>query len=221
MVTGGGVGKDLAAIGLDDIAKGLTLALGELKELGMVGEAGAGRGFGDLALSGLDLGAEGLTSAFGSFCERWEWGVRSLIYEGNGFALKTGLAAGTYYETDQYVEGAMKVGVNSVMGNPHASEEQITGKSWNEVLSDNVVTQVRDADYSKESFEQAWDNSVQGWRDAGRDVMTSGPGGLPGLGPQAARDEFGVTDAQYEQFLDASFGPSPEERARVQSGGEG
>lgn len=221
MVTGGGVGKDLAAIGLDDIAKGLTLALGELKELGMVGEAGAGRGFGDLALSGLDLGAEGLTSAFGSFCERWEWGVRSLIYEGTGFALKTGLAAGTYYETDQYVEGAMKVGVNSLMGNPYASEDEITGKGWNEVLSNNVVTQVRDADYSKESFEQAWDNSVQGWRDAGRDVMTSETVGLPGLGPQAAREKFGVTDAQYEQFLDASFGPSPEERARAQSGGEG
>lgn len=37
-------------------------ALGELKELGMVGEAGAGRGFSDIALSGLELGHEGLTS---------------------------------------------------------------------------------------------------------------------------------------------------------------
>lgn len=94
-MTGGGNGNDLSAIGLDEIAKGLTAALGELKELGMVGEAGAGRGFGDIALSGLELGAEGLTGTFGSFCERWEWGVRSLIQEGNLFALKTGLAAGT------------------------------------------------------------------------------------------------------------------------------
>ncbi|KMS66159.1 hypothetical protein ACZ91_69260, partial [Streptomyces regensis] len=81
---------------------GLTEALGELKELGMVGEAGAGRGFSDIALSGLELGHQGLTDEFKSFCERWEWGVRSLINEGNGFAVKTGLAAGTYYETDQY-----------------------------------------------------------------------------------------------------------------------
>ncbi|MBD0422987.1 hypothetical protein H0H10_28185 [Streptomyces sp. TRM S81-3] len=216
---GNGNGNDLAAIGLDEIAKGLTLALGELKELGMVGEAGVGRGFGDVALSGLELGAEGLTSTFGSFCERWEWGVRSLINEGNGFALKTGLAAGTFYETDQYVEGALKVGANSLMGNPYASEEEITGKDWGEVLSNNVVTQVRDADWSKESFEQAWENSAQGWRDAGRDVMTSESMGLPGLGPERVRESLGISDAQYEQALDETFGPSPEERARMQGGG--
>ncbi|MGW2713370.1 hypothetical protein ACWC4J_30995, partial [Streptomyces sp. NPDC001356] len=103
-----GGGEDLATEGLGLIAKGLTEALGELKELGMVGEAGAGRGFSDIALSGLELGHQGLTDEFKSFCERWEWGVRSLIDEGNGFALKTGLAAGTYYETDQYVEGTFK-----------------------------------------------------------------------------------------------------------------
>ncbi|WP_422095789.1 MULTISPECIES: hypothetical protein [unclassified Streptomyces] len=81
--TGDG-GKDLKTDGLGLIAKGLTEALSELKELGMVGTAGAGRGFGDLALSGLELGHEGLTGEFKSFCERWEWGVRSLINEGNG-----------------------------------------------------------------------------------------------------------------------------------------
>ncbi|MFJ4329200.1 hypothetical protein ACIP3A_39660, partial [Streptomyces tricolor] len=101
----GGGGKDLATEGLGLIAKGLTDALGELKELGGFGTAGAGRGFGEIALSGLELGHEGLTGEFASFCERWEWGVRSLINEGNGFAMKTGLAAGTYYENDKYVEG--------------------------------------------------------------------------------------------------------------------
>ncbi|MEU3730243.1 hypothetical protein AB0E81_12630 [Streptomyces sp. NPDC033538] len=219
MVTGGGSGKDLAAIGLGEIANGLTLALDELRELGMVGEAGAGRGFGDIGLSGLELGAEGLTSTFGSFCERWEWGVRSLIYEGNGFALKTGLAAGTYYETDQYVEGALKVGVNSVMGNPHASEDEITGKDWGEVWSNNPVTQRRDADYSKESFERAWENSAQGWRDAGRDVMTSENLVGMGVGPESLRERSGVSEETWERMLDEQFGPSPEERARTQGGG--
>ncbi|SDC75979.1 hypothetical protein [Streptomyces prasinopilosus] len=221
-MTGGGDGKDLAAIGLDEIAKGLTLALGELKELGMVGEAGTGRGFGDIALSGLELGAAGLTSAFDSFCERWEWGVRSLINEGNGFALKTGLAAGTYYEVDQYVEGAMKIGVNSVMGNPYASEEEVTGKDWGQVLSSNAFTHVRDADYSKESFDRAWENSAQGWKDAGRDVMTSENLGLPGVGPESVRERLGISQAQYERMLDEQFGPSPEARAAAaeQQGGE-
>lgn len=115
-MTGGG--KDLKTDGLALIAKGLTDALAELKELGMVGSAGAGRGFNDIALSGLELGHEGLTGEFKSFCERWEWGVRSLINEGNGFAEKTGLAAGTYYETDQYVAGTVKVVENAAVGNP-------------------------------------------------------------------------------------------------------
>jgi hypothetical protein len=220
MTGGGGNGNDLTAIGLDEIAKGLTAALGELKELGMVGEAGAGRGFGDIALSGLELGAAGLTSVFGSFCERWEWGVRSLIQEGNGFALKTGLAAGTYYETDQYVAGAMKVGVNSVIGNPHASEDEITGKDWGEVWSDNPVTQIRDADYSKESFDRAWETSAQGWRDAGRDVMTSeNLAGMGSLAPENIRERSGISEAAWERMLDEQFGPSPEERARTQGGG--
>ncbi|MGY5103095.1 hypothetical protein ACWC19_21285, partial [Streptomyces sp. 900105245] len=59
--------KDLQTDGLALIAKGLTDALGELKELGMVGSAGAGRGFSDIALSGIELGHEGLTGEFTSF----------------------------------------------------------------------------------------------------------------------------------------------------------
>ena len=209
-------GKDLSTQGLDEIAKGLTLALDELRELGMVGEAGAGRGFGDLALSGLDLGHEGLAGSFSSFCERWEWGVRSLINEGNAFAAKTGLAAGTYYETDQYVEGTMKVAVNAVRGNPYASEDEITRQSWGEILSDNAY---RDADYSEESFDKAWDNSVQGWKDASRDVMTShtiGP-----LNPADTHEYFGISDAEYDRMIDDASGPSPEERARQQGGDAG
>lgn len=218
-----GSGKDLATGGLADIAQGLTLALAELKELGMAGEAGAGRGFGDVSLSGLELGAEGLTDTFKSFCERWEWGVRSLINEGNGFALRTGLAAGTYYETDRYVEGSFKVVVNSAIGNPYASEEEITGKSWGDVLSDNPITQVRNADYSKESFDRAFENSKQGWKDATRDVLTSQIVGPMGLNPANLHEAFGVSDAEYDKMLDDTFGPSPEERAKAggQPGGEG
>lgn len=121
---GGSGGKDLQVIGLDAIAQGITLTLSELKELGMDSMAGSGRGFEKLALSGMQLGHEGLTSAFKSFCERWEWGVRDLVIEGNLFAQNVGLSAGTLHETDQYVEGALKIGVNSLMGNPYASEDE-------------------------------------------------------------------------------------------------
>ncbi|MES4892294.1 hypothetical protein [Streptomyces sp. NPDC096012] len=212
-------GKDLKADGLALIAKGLTEALGELKELGMVGEAGAGRGFGDIALSGLELGHEGLTGEFTSFCERWEWGVRSLINEGNGFAVKTGLSAGTYYETEKYVEGSFKVVANSAVGNPYASEEDVEKMGWGDIATSGMSV-----DYSKESFDQALATSEQGWKDAGRDVMTSHTiGPLPGMNPEDLHGAVGVSDKGYDKFLDDAFGPSPEARAKAaeQRGGEG
>ncbi|MFE8990170.1 hypothetical protein ACFYMI_20510 [Streptomyces collinus] len=124
----GNGGEDLQVVGLDAIAQGITLTLSELKELGMDSMAGSGRGFEKLALSGLELGHDGLTSAFKSFCERWEWGVRDLVIEGDLFARNVGLSAGTLHETDQYVEGALKIGVNSLMGNPYKEGQEGVGR---------------------------------------------------------------------------------------------
>ncbi|MEU2226353.1 hypothetical protein [Streptomyces sp. NPDC018347] len=215
-------GKDLKTEGLDLIAKGLTDALGELRELGMVGAAGAGRGFGDLALSGLELGHEGLTDAFKSFCERWEWGVRSLIGEGNAFAEKTGLAAGTYYETDRYVEGTFKIVANAAVGNPYASEEEVEKQGWGEIATSGGYG--GGVDYSQESFEEAWANSRQSGKDALRDVMTSRTlGPLPGVNPENLHGVLGMSDEQYDRVVDDLSGPSPEERAKAAEGqgGEG
>ncbi|MEU6395028.1 HNH/endonuclease VII fold putative polymorphic toxin [Streptomyces sp. NPDC046939] len=127
---GTGGGKDLQAEGLDLVARGLTDALGELKELGMVGMAGAGRGFSDIGLSGLELGHEGVTERFKSFCERWKWGVRALIHEGNEFARGVVLSAGTYYETSQYTQGAFQVGVNSLIDNPNGRDVIFFQDHW-------------------------------------------------------------------------------------------
>ncbi|MER7495351.1 hypothetical protein ABT033_22430 [Streptomyces pharetrae] len=146
--------------------------------------------------------------------------MRSLINEGNAFAVKTGLSAGTYYETEQYVEGTFKVVTNAAIGNPYASEEEVTGKGWGDIATSGAFGGV---DYSKESFDQALANSKQGWMDAGRDVMTSNTLGPMGLNPQNVHNQFGVSDAEYEQMLDNTFGPSPEERAQAaeqQGGGE-
>jgi hypothetical protein len=223
-MSGGGGGENLKADGLSLIAKGLTEALGELKELGMVGAAGAGRGFGDVALSGLELGHEGLTADFKSFCERWEWGVRSLVNEGNAFAVKTGLAAGTYHETEQYVEGTFKVVTNAAIGNPYASEEEVTRQGWGDIATSGAFG---GADYSQESFDRAGENIQQGWKDAGRDVMTSHTVGPLGLNPENLHNAAGVSDTEYDQMLDDTFGPSPEARAQAaqaaqqQQGGEG
>ncbi|WP_217235585.1 hypothetical protein [Streptomyces sp. AC555_RSS877] len=186
--TGGG-GKDLQAVGLGEIAKGITLTLEELRELGIDSLAGVGRGFSELRLSGVKLGHGEVASAFESFCERWEWGVRALVAEGNDFAEGVGLSAGTYYETDQYVEGAMKIVANSATGNPYASEDDVTRMSWQEL---NENTALANPDYSAESFGQAWENSEQGWKDAGRDVMTSSPVAPLGLGPENPEGQAGA-----------------------------
>ncbi|GAA3118237.1 hypothetical protein ACFQ0X_13225 [Streptomyces rectiviolaceus] len=198
--------SDLATGGLDLIAQGINLTLEELKELGPIGAASAGRGFEDIALTGLELGHGGLTSAFGSFCERWEWGVRTLVKEGNDFAQGVGLSAGTMYETEQYVGGSFKVLSNSLGGNPYATEDEVTGMSWDELAENHAFA---NPDYSEESFEKAGDNIRQGYADAGRDAMTSTL-----LGPGAAQRASGMSDEQYEALLDEGFGPSPEERAQ-------
>ncbi|MFI7246454.1 hypothetical protein [Streptomyces qinglanensis] len=195
---------------LDLIAKGINDALAELEELGMVGEAGVGRGFSEVALNSLQLGHGGLTSAFGDFCDRWEWGVRALVQEGNAFAENVGLSAGTLYQQDQYIQGAFKVAVNAGMGNPYATEEEITGKDWGEVLSNNAYTQIRDADYSSESFQKAHDTSVQAWKTAAWDASTATASPVTEV-----VDAAGLRDDVNEKLRE-TIGPPPAEQARQQ-----
>ncbi|MEU1405024.1 hypothetical protein ABZ471_22155 [Streptomyces sp. NPDC005728] len=212
-MSGGEDGKDIRAAGLDEIAKGITQTLAELKELGVDSLAGVGRGFTNLELSGLQLGHEALTSKFESFCERWEWGVRALVAEGNTFAEGVGLSAGTLYETDQYVGGALKVGYNSVAGNPFASEDDVTKKSWDELNRANADA-LAHPDYSGKSFSDAWEESKQGFKDAGRDAMTGSLGLPPGVTVDNLNRVTGNSD-DYNRMLDDMWGPSPEERAKV------
>ncbi|MEV7686168.1 hypothetical protein ACFW1F_16395 [Streptomyces bungoensis] len=219
-MSGGGDGKDIEASGLDGIAKGITLTLAELKGLGVDSLAGVGRGFSNLELSGLQLGHEALTAKFTSFCERWEWGVRALVAEGNAFAEDVGLSAGTLYETDQYVGGALKVGYNSLAGDPYASEDTVTKQSWDQ-LQQGSRDALTHPDYSGESFQQAWQHAEQSAKDAGRDVMTGSLGLPPGVTVDELNRATGADDG-YDRMLDDMWGPSPEERARAAGqGGEG
>ena len=152
---------------LAEIAKGIDLAHAELKELGFIGEASVGRGFSDLALSGLELGHGGLTSEFETFCNRWEWGVRALTQKGNGFALGVGLSAGSYAEQEQYVKDSIKIGVNSLNGNPHLSEDEVKTKSWDEISTQSAYD---NPDYSRESWDAAQDEVNQTWKNTAYDV---------------------------------------------------
>ncbi|MFF0217157.1 hypothetical protein [Streptomyces vinaceus] len=197
---------DVSKQALGQIAKGITATLGELKELGMVGSASMGRGFSDVALSGMESGHEGLTASMKTFCERWEWGVRSLVQQGNQFAFEVGLSAGVMHEQDQYIQGGFKVLTNAGMGNPYASEQEVIDKDWGGVLSDNLYTQVRDADYSDESFDRARESSKEAWKSTVRDVNSSDL-----LLSNQIIDATGLRD-EMDAVVDDWVGPAPQEQ---------
>ncbi|MCJ0874593.1 hypothetical protein [Streptomyces sp. AP-93] len=202
-MSGGQPDLDASKEALGSIAQGITQTLGELKEIGMVGTASMGRGFANLALSTMDTGHDGLSSTFRTFCERWEWGVRSLVQQGNNFAENVGLSAGALHEQDQYVQGTFKVVANAAMGNPYASEGDITGKGWGEVLADNPYTQIRDADYSKESFDHASVESKDAWKGAIHDVNSSDI-----LLSNQIIDAAGLRD-EMDRTVEGIAGPAP------------
>ncbi|WP_367125923.1 hypothetical protein [Streptomyces phytohabitans] len=202
---------------LNLITKGLNDAIGELKSAGG-GATGSlqGSGFDAMSLSKREAGDKGVADDFEGFCERWEWGVRALVQDANALARKLGLAAGMVHAEDQYWQGTFKVGVNSLVGNPHATEEEVTGQSWRETLTPGYL----DPDYSAESFEQARQDIGQTWQDTGRSLTEDGLGGMR---TDLVMDAAGVSEEQQEAARDEMFGPSPEERAQRQgqSGDEG
>ncbi|MEV0415795.1 hypothetical protein AB0I68_34745 [Streptomyces sp. NPDC050448] len=202
-----GADLDASKAALAEIAKGITDTLAELEELGMVGMAGMGRGFSGLGLSAMDTGHDGLTSTLGGFCTRWEWGVRSLVQQGNGFAEKVGLSAGVLHEQDQYIQGSFRVFTNAAMGNPYASEKDVIDKDWGGVLADNPYTQIRDADYSPESFDRANEKSKEAWKGAVRDVNSSDV-----LLSNQVIDAVGLRD-ETDKAVEGIVGPAPEARA--------
>ncbi|GAA2934724.1 hypothetical protein GCM10020221_33120 [Streptomyces thioluteus] len=134
----------------------------------MIGESAAGRGFSDLRLTGMETGHDGLTDAVKSFCERWEWGVRSLVQDGNRFARQVGLAAGNYYENDQYIKGTMKVGVAAFGADPTLSDEQVEKMSMNEIADHGNFAHV---DYSGKSFDDSFDHMMQTNKDLAKDTL--------------------------------------------------
>jgi len=104
---------------LTEAAGGINRTIGELKSIGIAEAADEGRGFGNLALTGLQAGHPDVTSALRSFTDRWEWGVRSMVKEGNAI-------------------GVLKDAVNAVGGDPHANEQQVENSSFGQIFGGNA-----------------------------------------------------------------------------------
>lgn len=78
-----------------------------------------GRGFALLALSPLQAGKASVQSTFETFCNRWSWGVRSLVQSANSLAQSVGLAAGRYQMMDEQAKNALKEVYSHLFSNPH------------------------------------------------------------------------------------------------------
>ncbi|WP_405942992.1 hypothetical protein [Streptomyces sp. NBC_00207] len=149
---------------------GLRKAIAELRESGDAAGASQGAGFSDLSMTGMEAGHMGLSADFEDFCERWEWGVRSLVQNASTLAGNLGIAAGTVWEEEQYLQGAFKVVANAAYGNPHASEDEIEKKSWDDIWRADVYK----PDYSDASFEKSDADIKQTWSDTGDKLTSSG-----------------------------------------------
>ena len=148
------------------------------------------------------------------FCERWEWGVRALVQNANALAQRLGLAAGMVHEEDQYWGGTLKVGLNSLVGNPHATEEEVAQQSWGDIVTPDDLTRTT-----------APSPSVRPRRRWARRGRTPG-GRLPRTAWAGCRTTWpwtqrGISEEQREQARDDLFGPSPEERAQHAAAGSG
>ncbi|MFI6448120.1 hypothetical protein [Kitasatospora sp. NPDC050543] len=197
---------------LELAAAGINEAIAELKTLGIDESAEVGRGFSNIDLSGMQLGHAGLHGSFSAFSERWAWGVRTLVQDGNEIAVRLGLSAGLYHDQEQYVEGTLKDVVNAAMGNPDLTQEEVEKQSWGQTFADNPYTQVRDADFSPESAAKAAEHMEQTWRDEGRDLM-DGPMGLRRKAAEAAR-----LGDRYDQLQTDVFGTRILPPQRTESG---
>lgn len=143
---------------LEQAAAGITATIDTLSDLGL-GETGAtGRGFSMLKLSTMEAGSLEVQKSMEEFAERWSWGVRYLVQAANSIAQMLGLSAGRYHIMDETTQEMLKTSWTHLAGNPHLSSDEIAARDWGETFADNPINNVLNADYSRESFDQAFDH---------------------------------------------------------------
>lgn len=210
---GGGGGYNVTETALAQTAAGLNGVIHELQSMGQEAAADVGRGFSNMKLTGMQTGHDGLTSAFNGFCDRWEWGVRTIVQDADQIAQRLGLAAGTYYEMDQYAKKTLKVVVASDLGNPNLTEEQEENMSWSQIGSDNAINDFLHPDFSPKSAQQALSEMGQTWKDTAHDMSQNWT-------LETAATLTGNHD-EYNKALEDFYGPTAAEQAQQQGQGGG
>lgn len=194
----GGFGVDPDA--LSETAKGISDAINELKSLGIDESAEVGRGFSNLALTGEQAGHPDVQGALDQFCERWSWGVRTLVQDGNEIAQRLDLSAGMYHDMEDYALGTLKDLAVDVGGNPHADDKQVEKESWGQIATESTTP-----DYSAASWDKAGHEMAGQWKAEGRD-LAEGP---YGVGKTTA--DLTGHGQQFAQSEDEVFGPAPKQ----------
>jgi len=169
-----GFSVDRAA--LSETAQGINNTIGALKGLGFDETAEAGRGFSGLSLSGLQAGHAALEEAFGGFCDRWSWGVRTLVQDGNQFAARLGISAGVYADTEQYLAGVAKNVSDALAGDPHMTDAQAAQAPWSQDAAGITGAPTQGGNMT---WSQAGHAIGQQWT-AVEHSAASKPGGIPG-----------------------------------------
>ena len=205
--TADGFSVDRAA--LNETAQGINNTIGALKGLGFDETAEVGRGFSGLSLSGLQAGDGGLAQAFGDFCDRWSWGVRTLVQDGNQFAARLGISAGVYSDTEKYLVGVAKNVTDALAGDPHMTDAQAAQASWSQDAAEVSGAQTQGGTMT---WAQAGSAAAQQWKAVGR-AAADGPMGIN----QALANLTG-NGAQLNQDERQLFGPPPQSGS---SGGAG
>jgi hypothetical protein len=163
-----GYAVDRAA--LAEAAQGLNDVISELSGLGLDETGEVGRGFSELALSDLQVGDTDLASAFGNFCDRWSWGVRTLVQDGNQFAQRLGLSAGMYNDVENQVTGAIKDVVVAGAGDPHMTDQQAAAASWSQDSATVTGAKTPEGDMTPQQAEQAME---QQWKGVGQTALNT------------------------------------------------
>jgi hypothetical protein len=156
-------------------ADGINEVVGELNSLSGDKVSGdVGRGFDTMKMSGLQIGTQECKDSFDRFCDRWQWGVRSLVKDANSIAHLLGLDAGLYHDVDQFFGNTLKelaVDAMGEVGNPHLTDAQADQMSWGQILTspahdfDNMSDS---ADWSKlrhdagQDWSAAYDTTLPG-----------------------------------------------------------
>jgi hypothetical protein len=151
-----------------ETARGINATISALEGLGFDEEAETGRGFSGLALSGLQVGYADLQSAFSGFCDRWSWGVRTLVQDGNQIAQRLGLSAGNYADAEQSIIASLKDLVDAGMGDPHLSDSQVAHGSW--AQAEGLAPGQAPDDFSGAAWRQAATQMGRTWQAEGHDA---------------------------------------------------